>query len=576
VLYILWVVAVNGAIAPQALTGFSGTALTPLAHLAGPAVNVLGMLLAVLAMGMASIHLSLALFFTVREWLPTHSRHTLALGRRQGTLICTPHGKAMFSLALTYLGLQGTQAQFRVDIQLEGETRRFEIAVKDNWEAFTALAELTPTIPPTSRDLTLQVVSASADIVRVQLVTSMRIRYEGKWDTLGFDLLEMAETTDAAFVGWLAGREQTSVQEAAEFLEQTELATRSRLKQLVEQGTLSETRENGQTWYRVHFSARRRREATTAIWQALDDAGEGATRKQDVILSTQKQLRFNRLTALLQGETARSWLGISPLVLIFLLSEWLLVQKLESFSQLWGFLGVVAVPVEIGIFPALLLFASRRKGEHVPKFFLPFLAHPLVIGTIYLVSVGILFLHGLFIWQDTFQRGVALLVGGFMLAVTYLMARQGVFAHRLVIEIRRDSTQEDAGAFTVTDSGRLATLVGVKLGYTDGEHLYQTASGAIPAFAELCSATFYLPGTKAQELSVWLHRVTPEGHSENFPALLRISSDKVIREFEVDGASKQFVLSLGNGGKKESGGGVREFGQLEIEVQLAENTTHKK
>src|SRR5207248_4276086 len=41
-LYILWVVAVNGAIAPQALTGFSGTTLVPLATLVGPAVIVLG------------------------------------------------------------------------------------------------------------------------------------------------------------------------------------------------------------------------------------------------------------------------------------------------------------------------------------------------------------------------------------------------------------------------------------------------------------------------------------------------------------------------------------------------------
>src|SRR5205823_12307966 len=47
VLYILWVVAVNGAIAPQALTGFSGTALGPLATLVGPAVIVLGTIYAI-------------------------------------------------------------------------------------------------------------------------------------------------------------------------------------------------------------------------------------------------------------------------------------------------------------------------------------------------------------------------------------------------------------------------------------------------------------------------------------------------------------------------------------------------
>src|SRR5437763_428602 len=85
ILYILWAVAVNGAIAPQVLAGFSGTALTPLVQLAGPAVNVFGVLLAILAMGMASIHLSLALFFTVREWIPGQSRHTLLLGRRKAS-----------------------------------------------------------------------------------------------------------------------------------------------------------------------------------------------------------------------------------------------------------------------------------------------------------------------------------------------------------------------------------------------------------------------------------------------------------------------------------------------------------
>src|SRR5215831_4829863 len=61
-------------------------------------------ILAILAMGMASIHFSLALFFTVREWIPGQSRHKLVLGRRQGRLIFIPRGKANTRLALTYLG----------------------------------------------------------------------------------------------------------------------------------------------------------------------------------------------------------------------------------------------------------------------------------------------------------------------------------------------------------------------------------------------------------------------------------------------------------------------------------------
>jgi hypothetical protein len=72
-LYILWVVAVNGSIAPDVLAGTSGTALTPLADVVGPVVIVLGTLFVILGMGMITIHFSLALFNQVREWLPAQT-----------------------------------------------------------------------------------------------------------------------------------------------------------------------------------------------------------------------------------------------------------------------------------------------------------------------------------------------------------------------------------------------------------------------------------------------------------------------------------------------------------------------
>jgi amino acid permease len=227
-LYILWVVAVNGAIAPQALAGLPGTVVTPLVQLLGPVAILCGTILAILAMGMGSIFISLAIFFMVQEWIPGRTRHTLALGRRQGQVMFSPRGKAPVSLALTYLGLKGAYPQFRLDLQGEAETRRFEVEVHDTWEAITALAEFIPKFPPNRIQLTLKVVNASADFVRMQLVTTMRMRYEGNWDTFGFDFLEMTDSADTAFIGWLAGREQTSVEEVAHFLEQTEQASQAR------------------------------------------------------------------------------------------------------------------------------------------------------------------------------------------------------------------------------------------------------------------------------------------------------------------------------------------------------------
>src|SRR5207244_6340930 len=118
-------------------------------------------------------------------------------------------------------------------------------------------------------------------------------------------------------------------------------------------------------------------------------------------------------------------------------------------------------------------------------------------------------------------------------------------------EVRQGPAEEGAGTFTVMDSGRAATQASVRLGYADRERVYQAASGVIPELSDLRSATFHVPGTRAQELLVWLHRVTAEGQSEQLPALCRVrilsstlSSGRDIREFHVDGAGKQFVLPL--------------------------------
>jgi hypothetical protein len=108
----------------------------------------------------------------------------------------------------------------------------------------------------------------------------------------------------------------------------------------------------------------------------------------------------------------------------------------------------------------------------------------------------------------------------------------------------------------------------VWLGYADRERVYQIATGAIPDFGELCSAKFSMPMTQAQELMVWVHRVTAEGQSEHLPALLKVRMGKDIQDVHLEGASRQFVLPLGDVGKKASKGSPVEAGQLEVEVQL--------
>ena len=124
----------------------------------------------------------------------------------------------------------------------------------------------------------------------------------------------------------------------------------------------------------------------------------------------------------------------------------------------------------------------------------------------------------------------------------------------------------------VTDSGQRATQARVELGYADGERIFQAASGVIPQFSGLCSAKFHVTGTKAQELRVWLHRVTPDGQSEHLPALVKVSSGEEVREFQIDVAGKQFVLPLKDFMKQEHQDSPGKASQLEVEVQLAART----
>ncbi|GAG17051.1 unnamed protein product, partial [marine sediment metagenome] len=133
VLYCIWVLAVNGAIAPQVLAGQSGTALAPLAAQIGPSVQVLGSVFVILAMGMASILVTLGLFNLVRERLPTRRRPIVVLPRRRGRLLFHQRGKPSKGprIGLTYLGLERGRPGFRLDIQLADDTHRMETAVTD-------------------------------------------------------------------------------------------------------------------------------------------------------------------------------------------------------------------------------------------------------------------------------------------------------------------------------------------------------------------------------------------------------------------------------------------------------------
>ncbi|HEV8689565.1 MAG TPA: hypothetical protein VGQ91_04650, partial [Ideonella sp.] len=211
---------------------------------------------------------------------------------------------------------------------------------------------------------------------------------------------------------------------------------------------------------------------------------------------------FSVLGSWFLDRRGRFWLGVAPVALIFLLVEWLLLTERVSFAGSIGFLGTIAAPLLGGIFPLLLLAASRRTGDYTPSLVFRLLGHPAVIVGLYALFLASIFLHGLLIWRDPFERMAALFVGLLTVAATVASLRRGVLRARAAIELRLDRAAGGAANFNVTVAGRPATA-SVRLVYANGERRLRAASGVIEVFGDLRSAAFHLPASAARELKVW-------------------------------------------------------------------------
>jgi len=564
VIYCIWVLAVNGAIAPQALAGQSGTALAPLAAEIGPVVHVLGSVFVILGMGMGTIHSSLPLFNLVRERLPTKRWLAVMLPRRRGRLLLRSNRREVagtdsgLRLGLTYLGLEaaehnrgGEQALFRLDVQVDGATYHLEMAVTDSWEA-TALFDRLPALRQHGLRLALEILEASQEQARLRVSSPLHLTYEGEWYDAGLSMADVFALPDSQqqIVTWMTregmtGQETVSLADVATHTGQSEAMARTMLNALVKQGFIQELEVEGEARYRPRLVARRGRQLPEDIWQALrPSSGQALGEKGESPVRGRAETGFlQRAREALLGERGRFFLSVAPVAAVFLLTEWLLLIGAESFAEPLSFLGVIVISLLGGTFPVLLLIAGRRKGEVVPGVVYHFLGHPLVTTGIYLLFLASLFLHGLVIWENPVQRAAALAVGLLMLGATIAMARRGAFASRVVVELREDQRERGRATFAITAGGQPATAE-VRLGYADREQQVRAATAEIPTFSALRYATFQLPATDARELKVWAHQITPEGNSESLPALLKVHCGGEKKEFDLKLSAGQVVLLL--------------------------------
>ncbi|MBN1889378.1 MAG: hypothetical protein JW850_15390 [Thermoflexales bacterium] len=542
VIYVIWVVAVNGAVDPRALAGESGTALIPLAKEAGPLVQVLGSILATLCMGMASVHSAMGLYNLTRERLPTRSQPAISLPRRQGRLVLRKRGRGQPGLyiALTYLGLQDDGPHLRLDIRAddngasragggsqedrECRLRRVDIAIGQRWElAASGLVR-------GDERLALHVLQASPKSVCLQVDSSLSVTYEGQWDTVGLcpsDVLALGDG-ERALVTWLMRQQAASLAELAAYLEQDQDCTRELLKSLADAGLIVELESKGELSYQVILGRARGRAPGHELWQRLGQPGQPAARGTRAGLPNFLQ----RIQAIASSAPGQSCLALSPVLAAFLLTEWALLANSSSFSALFSFAGVIIVSLLAGIFPVLLLISSRQKGEFTPSVVYRVMGHPLILGGIYALSLASLFLHGVFIWQDPWQRAGALLIGAATVGLTVSMKRQGAFAPRVVVTLCEDQTKGGEVSFAVVANGQ-PVEASLRLDYAGGERRSQAAAGKLPGLASLRRASFLLPAGLARELKVWAYRLTPEGASENLAGRLEVKAGGRASRFDL-------------------------------------------
>jgi amino acid permease len=547
-LYCLFVLAANGALAPQTLSGEVGTVLEPLAGEIGPVVYLLGSVFVVLGMGMGSIHYSLALFNLVRERLPLPARLVVVLPRRQGLLLFRKRGRGGLRLGLVYLGLNGDRARFRLDTELDGNLRRVETTAARRWEVLgqdgdPALLEKLPELRDVGGHLVLEVMDADQHRVCLQVTSSMRPTYEGARDTAGLSVADIFTLSDshAALIGWITRQGSVSLAEAAEYSGRDEGEARALLEELAGQGFIAEVELDREPRYEARLATRRGRRGFEQIWQALgeEDSPSDAETSRSSRTSGISRL-FRRVSTSKYGNFA---LAASPVAGAFLLAEWLLLSGSGSFAGLLGLLGVIVVPLLGGIFPVLLLVAGRRKGDRVPGVVYRFLGNPVLLGGIYAVFIASIFFHGLVIWEEPLQRAIALLTGTVFVGITLAVILRGAFARRLIVELRED--QGERAAFSVTAAGH-PLPADVRLTYPESEHRYEAAAGEVPAFSSLRRAIFrpeWNVGATAQ-LKVWAHKVTPEGDSEGIAALLHVRQADETRQFDLELSKGQVVLPM--------------------------------
>ena len=231
--------------------------------------------------------------------------------------------------------------------------------------------------------------------------------------------------------------------------------------------------------------------------------------------------------------SGRYALGIMPVVLVVLIAEALLLSNRESFVDPMAFMGAVTASLIGGIFPMLMVVASRRKGDCAISSVWRLVGHPAAAVVVSAVFFAGLLLHGLVIWDVLFQQAAALVAFAATIAVIVIALRRGSFRRRTIVEIREDPRLDEPAVVSVVSAGEpIAVSV----------HWPEVVGRRSPGFH---SVEIDVPALDAEELRIWTHQLDAEGTSRDVAVSVDIDGAGTCRHVDLKSTGNHVVPTDG-------------------------------
>ncbi len=225
--------------------------------------------------------------------------------------------------------------------------------------------------------------------------------------------------------------------------------------------------------------------------------------------------------------------GMLPVVLVIVIAEALLLSDNESFVGPMAFMGAVTASLIGGVFPMMMVVASRRKGDCAVSSVWRLVGHPVVAVAVSAVFFAGLLLHGLVLWDIIYQQAAAIFAFVATLAVIVIALRRGAFRRRTIVEIREDPRVDAPAVVSVVSAGEP-----VEVSIRWPEMIGRRTSG-------FRSVMIDLPALDAEELRIWTHQLDADGTSRDLPVSVDIDGTGTCRHVDLRSTGNHVVPTDG-------------------------------